>query len=75
MRQFLLAASLMTAITTPAQAEITLTKVEHEGGVLVVQGETSQGNQLVTIDGRYRTRTDRYKEFRFRTTICHVIAL
>jgi hypothetical protein len=66
MRQFLLAASLMITMSSLAQAEITLTRVENEGGVLVVRGETSQRNQLVTVDGRYRTRTDRYKEFRFR---------
>lgn len=66
MRQFLLAASLMIAMSAPAQAEITLTRVENEGDVLVVRGETSRRNQLVTVDGRYRTRTDRYKEFRFR---------
>ena len=68
MRQFLFAASLMSIITvtTPAEAEITITQVEYGAGVLVVRGETSQPNQRVTLDGRYRTRTDRYKEFRFR---------
>jgi hypothetical protein len=52
--------------TVPAQAEITITRAEYAGGVLVVQGETSQPNQRVVLDGHYDTRTDRNKRFRFR---------
>jgi hypothetical protein len=51
---------------TPGLAEITITRAEYAGGVLVVRGETSRRNQLVTLDGRYRTRTGRHNEFRFR---------
>lgn len=54
------------AVSAPAQAEITLTRVAYAAGVLVVNGETSRPNQRVTLDGRYRTRTDRFGEFSFR---------
>ncbi|MCC6887881.1 MAG: hypothetical protein IT536_05035 [Hyphomicrobiales bacterium] len=49
-----------------ARAEITVLRAEYAGGVLVVRGETSRPNQIVTLDRRYRTRTNRYGEFRFR---------
>lgn len=52
--------------TVPAGAEITVTRAEYAGGVLVVRGGTSQANQRVTMDGRYSTRTNRSMEFRFR---------
>lgn len=61
------AAFLISALAAvPAHAEITLTRAEYTGGVLVVRGETSRPNQRVTLDGRYSTQTDRFKEFRFR---------
>jgi hypothetical protein len=50
----------------PALAEITITRAEYARGVLFVRGETSRSNQLVTLDRRYRTRTNRVNEFRFR---------
>ena len=62
----ILAGTAILAGTVIARAEITITRAEYAAGVLVVRGETSQPNQQVTLDGRYRTRTDRYKEFRFR---------
>jgi hypothetical protein len=49
-----------------AVAEISVTRAEYAGGVLVVRGETSRSNQKVTLDGRYSTRTNPNKEFRFR---------
>jgi hypothetical protein len=52
--------------TVPLRAEITVRQAEYAGGVLVVRGETARANQQVTLDGRYKTRTNRYKEFRFR---------
>lgn len=52
--------------STPAAAEITVTRAEYKAGVLVVRGETSRSNQRVTLDRRYSTRTDRNNVFRFR---------
>ena len=73
MRYFRTFASLLSAFwisllagAAPAHAEITITQAEYAAGVLVVRGETSRRNQRVTLDGRYKTRTDRFKEFRFR---------
>ena len=68
MRYSLIAVCLLCTFAgaAPAQAEITLTRAEYAAGVLVVRGETSRPNQRVTLDGRYSTRTDRFKEFRFR---------
>jgi hypothetical protein len=61
-----LSALTVFASTTYAQAEITITRAEYVGGILFVRGETSRQNQRVTLDRRFSTRTDRFKEFRFR---------
>lgn len=73
MRYGLTIASLLAAFSisglagaAPAHAEITVTRAEYAGGALVVRGETSRPNQRVTLDERYSTRTDRFREFRFR---------
>jgi hypothetical protein len=65
-RRLLCGLALAVMVAAPARAEITITRAEYAAGVLVVRGETSEPGQRVTLDGRYRTRTDRFKEFRFR---------
>jgi hypothetical protein len=52
--------------SSPARAEITVTKSEYRAGVLVVRGETSQSSQRVTLDGRFEERTNKFNEFTFR---------
>ena len=53
-------------LSAPARAEITVFKARYAAGVLVVNGETSRPNQRVSLDGRYFTRTNKYKKFLFR---------
>lgn len=65
-REILLSTLVMASVAHPARAEITIIRAEYAAGVLVVEGETSRSNQLVTLDRKYRTRTNRYNEFRFR---------
>jgi hypothetical protein len=63
MRPILTSACLLAALgySASAVAEITITRAEHVDGILIVQGETSRSNQLVTLDKRYRTRTGRQR--------------
>ena len=49
-----------------AHAEIAIAQINYAAGVLVVRGETGRPNQRVTLDGRYRTRTNHLGEFQFR---------
>jgi hypothetical protein len=49
-----------------ARAEITVTRAEFAKGRLSVNGETSKPGQWVTLDERFRTRTNEYNEFHFR---------
>jgi hypothetical protein len=63
---FAIASVFAMACVDPAHAEITITEAQYAAGVLVVRGETSRANQRVTLDRRYRTRTNRFNEFRFR---------
>ena len=60
------AAGMHAVILQPARAEITVTKSEYRRGVLVVRGETSRPGQRVTMDRRFKTRTDEFQEFAFR---------
>lgn len=54
------------ASASPAAAEITLRTANYAAGVLVVKGETLRPHQRVGLDRRYFTRTNKFKEFRFR---------
>ena len=45
---------------------LVLLEVLRHGGMLLVQGETARTGQKVTLEGRYSTRTDRNRRFRFR---------
>jgi hypothetical protein len=60
------AASVLSATTSQARAEIVVTEAEYAGGVLVVRGHAGQPDHRVTLDGRYSEKTDRSGQFLFR---------
>jgi hypothetical protein len=60
-------ASLLVAVGCgTGHAKITIRLAKYVDGVLVVQGQTDQRAQTVTLAGRYKTRTDRRGRFAFR---------
>lgn len=68
MNKFCLTTVLGTLVfgTGSLRAEIIVSKADYASGVLVVRGETSRPKQRVTLDGHYRTRSDRENKFHFR---------
>jgi hypothetical protein len=67
MRRELYVVSVLVAVSfSTAYAKITIRQAEYVGGMLLVQGETARTGQKVTLEGRYSTRTDRNRRFRFR---------
>jgi hypothetical protein len=65
-RILIAAAALVVMGVGPAHSEITVNVARFASGVLTVQGETSRPHQRVTLDRRFRTRTDRNNRFSFR---------
>jgi hypothetical protein len=57
---------LVAVWCSTAYAKITVRQAEYSGGMLLVRGETARPDQTVTLEGRYSTRTDRNRRFRFR---------
>jgi hypothetical protein len=49
-----------------ASAKIMVREAQYAAGVLVVTGKISEPYQRVSLDGRYQTRADQNREFRFR---------
>ena len=67
MRRELYVVSVLVAVScSTAYAKITIRRAEYSGGMLLMQGETARTGQKVTLEGRYSTRTDRNRRFRFR---------
>jgi hypothetical protein len=58
-----LAAGALGTASSPARAEITISKAEYQAGVTEIRGKTSNPYQTVTLDGRYSTVTERYNRF------------
>lgn len=52
----------------PILPEIKIDDAVYAAGKLVVTGETLQAGQQVTLDGRYSTKTDEDRQFRFDVT-------
>lgn len=61
----LMALSFVAIGANSASAEITIQVAKFAKGVLTVKGETSRPGQTVTLDRKYRTRTDRNNQFAF----------
>ena len=76
MRCELYVVSVLVAVSfSTAYARITIRQAEYVGGMLLVQGETSRNGQKVTLEGRYSTRTDRNRRFRFRVRYLPLVCL
>lgn len=56
-----------TLILLPAAtAEIRVNEVRYDKGFLIVKGETSRPYQSVTLEKRFRQRSDQHGHFNFR---------
>jgi len=52
--------------SSAATADIQIDKAIYTNGILIVQGETSGPFQIVTLDGRFKRRSDKGGHFVFR---------
>ena len=60
------AAAAIVAHAAPAAAKISIRGTGILAGELTVSGWTPRPHQEITLDGRFTTRSDRWKRFRFR---------
>jgi hypothetical protein len=49
-----------------ARAAISVERADYKAGVLVVRGKTTEANETVTLDGKYRAYSNRSRKFQFR---------
>lgn len=58
-------ACVITAFGSEPSGAITITQGEYQNGVVVVEGELQQPNQMVTLDNRFTEWSDRLGHFTF----------
>lgn len=56
----------LISISADARAAIIVERADYRAGVLVVSGQVAKPHRTVTLDGIYRTRSDRSRRFQFR---------